>query len=73
MMQREYMAFLLRLWREKRDGSWRAALEEPTTAERTGFATLTELVAYLENRTGEKIRLEVAPVNHEESVNSAET
>ena len=29
MAKREYKAYLLRLWREKQDGSWRATLEKP--------------------------------------------
>jgi hypothetical protein len=55
MSKREYMAYLLRLWRENRDGPWRALLENPNTKERIGFANLNELVEFLENKTGESI------------------
>lgn len=59
MAKREYMAYLLRLWREKRDGSWRAMLENPNNGERAGFATLSELVTFLESKTGEMIQVQV--------------
>ncbi|MBK8986764.1 MAG: hypothetical protein IPM39_11905 [Chloroflexi bacterium] len=45
-----YFAYLLRLW-ETEDGGrrvWRASLEFPATGERRGFASLSELFAYLE-------------------------
>ncbi|MFZ1395692.1 MAG: hypothetical protein WAS33_02285 [Candidatus Promineifilaceae bacterium] len=60
MAKREYIAYLLRLWREKQDGSWRALLENPTNGERNGFATLAELVTFLEDKTGEKIQVAFA-------------
>lgn len=50
MTKRDYMAYLLRLWREKRDGSWRALLENPNSGERAAFATLPELVAFLADK-----------------------
>lgn len=56
MAKREYMAYLLRLWREKKDGAWRAMLENPNSGERAGFATLAELVTFLEGKTGETIQ-----------------
>jgi hypothetical protein len=59
MAKREYMAYLLRLWREKRNGSWRATLENPNNGERAGFATLSELVTFLESKTGEMIQVQV--------------
>ena len=60
MDKREYMAYLLRIWREKRDGTWRALLENPNNGERNGFASLAELVTFLEGKTGEKIFVELA-------------
>ncbi len=43
-----YISYLLRLWLVEDDGPvWRASLENPTTAERHGFATLDRLVAFL--------------------------
>ncbi|MEZ4593706.1 MAG: hypothetical protein R3D55_21565 [Chloroflexota bacterium] len=61
MAKREYIAYLLRLWREKQDGSWRALLENPTSGERNGFANLAELVTFLEGKTGEKIQIACLP------------
>ncbi len=57
MAKREYMAYLLRLWRETQDGSWRGLLENPNSGERFGFATLADLVALLEDKTGEAVPL----------------
>ena len=56
MARREYQAYLLRLWREKQDGSWRGLLENPNNDERFGFATLADLVALLEDKTGEIVQ-----------------
>jgi hypothetical protein len=55
MAKREYFAYLLRLWRENSDGSWRALLENPNAEERIGFANLADLIEFLENKTGEAI------------------
>lgn len=60
MSKREYMAYLLRLWREKSDGAWRALLENPNNGERAGFASLAELIAFLESKTGETIQMTVS-------------
>ncbi len=57
MSKREYMAYLLRLWRENGDSPWRALLENPNTDERVGFANLNELVEFLEKKTGETIEI----------------
>lgn len=64
MAKRDYMAFLLRLWREKSDGAWRALLENPNNGERAAFATLAELVTYLESKTGENIQSGTAVIAH---------
>ena len=56
MARREYKAYLLRLWRESHEAAWRAMLESPNSGERAAFATLGELVAFLEDKTGEVIR-----------------
>lgn len=50
----DYYAYLLRLWREAGETHWRASLENPSTGERLGFATLDRLVKYLNAQTGEK-------------------
>ena len=55
MATREYKAYLLRLWRENQEAAWRALLENPNKSERLAFATLSELVTYLEEQTGEHI------------------
>lgn len=50
--ERPYLAYLLRLWLVEGDGPvWRATLENPTTAERHGFASLDQLVAFLRTKT----------------------
>ena len=69
MAKRDYMAYLLRLWREKSDGAWRALLENPNTGERAAFATLPELIAFLEGKTGETIQdTAVVPEHIEPSI-----
>ena len=47
MAKREYMAYLLRLWREKQDGSWRATLENAHTGELLRFANQNDMLRYL--------------------------
>ncbi len=51
--QRSYHAYLLRLWRVNagRPTVWHASLEDSRTGERTGFAHLRGLLAFLEERT----------------------
>ena len=56
MATREYMAYLLRLWRDSHEAAWRGTLENPNDGERKAFATLGELAAFLETKTGEVIR-----------------
>jgi hypothetical protein len=49
----EYLSFLLRLWREgKQGGRWMSSLQNPQTGERTGFASLDELFEFLRDQTG---------------------
>ena len=51
--ERRYLAYLLRLWQEG-DGDppqWRASLERPQSGDRLGFASLADLVAFLECET----------------------
>ena len=45
-----YTAYMLRIWQEERNGRpvWRASLETPGSGERRAFASLTELLAFLE-------------------------
>ena len=50
-----YQSYLLRLWETHEKGTriWRASVESPITGERTGFATLQALFAFLQAQTGE--------------------
>ncbi len=50
---REYLAYLLRLWKVSGAGSpaWRASLEDPHTRARKGFPDLESLFAFLEEQT----------------------
>jgi hypothetical protein len=50
-----YLAYLLRLRRDSESAPWRATVENPHTGERQGFATLRQLVAFLEEQTGEML------------------
>ncbi len=59
-----YVSYLLRLWRESDDASWRAALEDPHTGRQTLFARLGQLVAFLEAQTGEWICSETEEPHH---------
>ena len=45
-----YFAYLLRFWLTRDGGQWvwRASLEYPTTGERRGFASVPELMDYLQ-------------------------
>lgn len=48
--QRDYLSYLLRLWRVTIAGraTWRASLECPHSGERLGFADLDSLWAFLQ-------------------------
>jgi hypothetical protein len=48
--KKKYRSFLLRLWVDETNGKqdWRISLENPSTRERRGFATLKDLLKYLE-------------------------
>jgi hypothetical protein len=55
-----YVSYLLRLWQvQSQEGPvWRASLEQASTGERRGFASLADLYAFLERET--------APVDEDE-------
>ena len=59
--RRGYLAYLLRLWQveAKEDAPWRASVESPQTGERRGFASLSELLAFLENEIGQAVQAQV--------------
>ena len=48
--QPSYHAYLLRVWRSGAGpgARWRASLEDPSTGERHGFASLPEALGFLE-------------------------
>lgn len=52
--QRDYLSYLLRLWRESDEESpvWRASLKSSRTGEKVGFGSLDELFAFLQRETG---------------------
>jgi hypothetical protein len=51
--QPDYLAYLLRLWRDGDGAPWRASLENTSTGEAKPFAEIRMLTAYLEHITGE--------------------
>ncbi len=58
--QRHHVSYLLRLWQVKSQGQlvWRASLQNPDTSERTGFANLNDLVAFLLQHYGNNVAAE---------------
>jgi hypothetical protein len=53
--RRDYLSYLLRLWRVSKEGAvWRASLESPQTGERIGFASLDELFAFLREQADDE-------------------
>lgn len=52
--QKQYLAYLLRLWRVKQNSKngWRASLESPHTGEVRGFASLELLMEFLREQIG---------------------
>jgi hypothetical protein len=53
---KDYVAYLLRLWREKGGEltQWRASLQNPHTGEKVGFANLEAFFAYLRKKVAEE-------------------
>lgn len=51
--QPDYLSFLLRLWRVggEEEAGWRASLESAQTGERKSFASLDELIVFLQEQT----------------------
>ncbi|MCA9933289.1 MAG: hypothetical protein KC415_05165 [Anaerolineales bacterium] len=52
-MPGNYIAYLLRLWREE-PGDWRCMLENTRTGERRYFANLEQLLAFVQNQVREQ-------------------
>ena len=56
--EQRYLSYLLRLW-QTGDGEeqvWRASLQAPGSGERHGFATLQDLVDFLQTQTEQEKR-----------------
>jgi len=51
---RDYIAYLLRMWREKNGDStrWRASLQDPHSGEKVAFTHLDNLFDFLRQETG---------------------
>jgi hypothetical protein len=54
-----YQSYLLRLWRDKRDGEWRASLSDVGTGELRHFPSIISLFAYLCKQLGLSILREI--------------
>jgi hypothetical protein len=67
--QRDYLSYLLRLWRESEGERpvWRASLRSTQTGEKVGFGSLEELCEFLRHRIGV---IPDAAVRREEDVQS---
>ena len=47
-----YLAYMLRLWQASgKEMVWRAFLESPHTGERHGFASVDDLISFLQRQT----------------------
>jgi hypothetical protein len=71
--QQKYLSYLLRLWAVMVDGqpAWRASLENAQTGQQRGFASLAQLMAFLEAElaaagTGEEVPLAASGEGDEE-------
>ena len=55
------VAYLLRLWQAEREGRtfWRASLQDSDTDQRRGFATLADLLSFLEDEYGPADRVKM--------------
>ncbi|MBK8431952.1 MAG: hypothetical protein IPL28_11960 [Chloroflexi bacterium] len=49
-----YQSFLLRLWRDSAERPWRASLLDPHTEQVRHFATVREMLHFLEEWSGEQ-------------------
>ncbi len=45
--RRDYLSFLLRLWRGERQDTWRATLQSTATAQVIHFADVESMIAFL--------------------------
>ena len=53
--ERDYLAYLLRLWRTGtgKSARWHGSLQDARTGQQVGFACLDDLVVYLREKMGE--------------------
>ena len=51
----DYLAYLLRLWREEGSSAWRAILVDTNTGTQHGFANLSEMESFLRQQTNVNI------------------
>jgi len=51
--EKNYQAYLLRLWRDNDAASWRAMLENPHSGQRFVFANTAALYQFLDRQTGQ--------------------
>jgi hypothetical protein len=49
--QDNYHAYLLRLWREDASAPWRASLQEAHAGQLVNFASVAQLIAFIEEQT----------------------
>lgn len=57
--QKDYVSYMLRMWRDRGDGKaggpfegpWRASLQSPRTGEMVGFSSLDDLFDFLRDLT----------------------
>ncbi|MFO7540649.1 MAG: hypothetical protein R6X32_21640 [Chloroflexota bacterium] len=49
--QNNYQAYLLRLWRDDANTPWRASLQETHGSELVSFASVAQLIAFIEQQT----------------------
>jgi hypothetical protein len=57
-----YYAYLLRIWREDQQSPWRASLQEAHAGQLLNFASLAQLIVFLEQRTAPN-ESEVGPIS----------
>jgi hypothetical protein len=58
--QKDYVSYLLRMWRDSSGGGtasakeplWRASLQSPRSGKRVAFASLEELFCFLQRQAG---------------------
>ncbi|MEM7115963.1 MAG: hypothetical protein AAF614_26210 [Chloroflexota bacterium] len=65
-----YRAYLLRLWRERPKGPWRASLEEAQSHEKRNFADVASLMVFLEAQTNLSPAIKSEGGDSEESPNA---